>query len=169
MSLPRVLKDLMLFNNGIAYVGECNSVTTPKLGRKFDEWRGAGMDSPVKIDLGGEPLEIEFQCGGPMRDVLSQYGVMSISGVMLRFAGAYQNDATGNVDAIEITVRGRHEEIDMGEAKIGDAGEFKVKSALSYYKLDWNGVTVIEIDPLNMVLTVAGVDRLADRRAALGL
>lgn len=170
MALPRVLKDLMIFNAGLAYIGQANSATLPKLARKIEKWRGGGMDSPVPIDMGGaDDMDFEFSCGGPMRDVVAQYGIMSMAGVQLRFAGAYQNDVTGRMDSIEITVRGRHEEIDRGEQKVGEMGAFKVKVACSYYKEDWNGRTLVEIDPINGVLIVDGVDRLADRRDALGL
>ena len=169
MALPRKLKNLMLFNAGLAYLGEVMSVTLPKLTRKFDEYRGGGMDSPVKIDMGGEAMDLEWVCGGPMRDVLRQYGAIGVADVQLRFAGAYQNEDTGEVDAIEIVVRGRHEEIDMGEQKPGEGSDFKVKTAVAYYKLTWNGVTEVEIDVLGMVFIVGGVDRLAEIRGALGI
>ncbi|SNS20626.1 hypothetical protein SAMN06295912_102262 [Sphingomonas laterariae] len=167
--LPRILKDMATFNDAQSYLGQANAIVLPKLVRKLEEYRGAGMDSAVKIDMGGEPMEVEHTYGGPIRQIFGQYGLMTIAGVGLRFVGAYQNDETGAYDAIEVIVRGRHEEIDPGEAKVGEPGEFKVKSALAYYKLVWNGATVIEIDPINMKLIVDGVDRLAARRAALGV
>lgn len=169
MGLPRKLKNGLMFNDGRAYLGEFQSFTQPKLTRKMEDWRGGGMDAPVKIDLGGEPLEAEWTLGGPMRDVYRQYGANGVADVQLRFAGAYQADDDGSVSAYEITIRGRHEEIDPGEAKIGEGGEFKVKTAIAYYKLDVDGVTEIEIDVLGMVFVVGGVDRLAGVRAAIGL
>lgn len=169
MGLPRKLKQLMLFNAGLTYVGDVTSVTLPKLARKLEEYRSGGMNRPAKIDMGGEALEIEFTCGGPMRDVLRQYGAVGVGDVQLRFVGSYQDDDSGEVTAIEITVRGRHEEIDMGEAKPGEGTEFKVKSSLVYYKLSWNGVTEIEIDVLGMIEMVGGVDRMAEIRASLGI
>ncbi|MEG3089758.1 phage major tail tube protein [Sphingomonas sp. PB4P5] len=169
MGLPRKLKNMMIFNAGVAYIGEADSFTQPKLTRKLEEYRGAGMDTGVKLDMGGEPIEVEFTCAGPMRDVLRQYGAVGVADVQLRFVGAYQNDDTGAVDNIEIVVRGRHEEIDLGESKPGEGGEMKVKTAVAYYKLTWNGATEIEIDALGMVLIVGGVDRFAEIRAALGI
>lgn len=170
MALARVLKDMMLFNAANAYKGDAKTVTLPKLTRKLEGYRGAGMGGTAKIDMGlGDDLDLEFTCHSPMRDVLRQFGMLRIDGVGLRFAGAYQNDETGEVDAIEVTVRGRHEEIDMGDAEVGTMGEFKVKSALVYYKLDWNGRTEIEIDLLAGIEIVDGVDLRADIRAAIGV
>lgn len=167
MGMPRKLKDLRLFNDGLRYLGEVASVTLPKLTRKFEEWRGGGMDSAAKVDMGGEAMEMEWALGGPMVDVLAQYGETDIAGVQLRFVGAWQTDDDSGVDRVEIVIRGRHEEIDMGEAKPGEGGEFKVKTALVYYKLTWNGVTVIEADVMAGTLIVGGVDRRAAIRNAL--
>lgn len=169
MALPRTLADMMLFNEGQAYMGEASSVTLPPLTRKTEEWRGGGMFAPVKLDMGLEALELEATFGGPMRDILRQFGVFGVAGVYLRFVGAYQQQDTGAHDAIEIIVRGRHDEIAMGEAKPGEISEFTVKTALAYYKLIWNGRTEIEIDPLNRIFLVNGIDQLAERRTALGL
>lgn len=166
--LPSKLKNLNLFNDGVSYIGKTGGVTLPKLTRKLEPWRGGGMDGSVKIDLGQEDLEMEWALGGMDRQVLRQYGAVGVGAVMLRFAGAYQNDENGTVDAVEVVVRGRHEEIDKGEAKSGEDTEWKVKSALVYYKLTINGVEEIEIDTLNMRFVVGGIDRLAQIRAAIG-
>ena len=168
MALPRKLKNLNLFNDGVTYIGQVGEVTLPKLTRKMEDWRGGGMNAPIKIDLGAEGLELEAQCGGLMRDVFLQYGIARHDGVMLRFAGAYQRDDTGRVDAVEVVVRGRHEEIEPGKAKAGDDTEFKFKTSCSYYKLVVNGETLVEIDLVNMVEIVGGVDRLLEQRVAIG-
>lgn len=169
MGMPSTLKNFNLFNEGQSYMGVIAEVALPKLGRKLEAWRGGGMDSEAKIDIGGQPLEIEMSCGGIIKQVFKQFGITKMDGVMLRFAGAYQRDDTGEVDAVEVVVRGRHEEIDMGKAKPGDKTDFKVKSALTYYKLTINGTVEIEIDNLNFVFIVDGVDRLAEQRKAIGL
>lgn len=169
MGMPNTLKNLMLFNEGLAYLGKVKSVSLPNLTRKMEDWRGGGMGGVVKMDMGGEALTMSFVCGGPMRDVLRQYGVTRADGVYLRFAGAYQQDDTGAVDSIEVIVRGRHSEIEMGDQEVGEPGEFPVTTEAVYYKLVWNGRTEIEIDVLNMIEIVGGVDRLAEQRAALGI
>lgn len=169
MAFPSKLKQTTMFNETEAYVAETVSITPPKLTRKMEEYRGGGMSRAVKVDMGGEPLEMEATYGGPMRSILRQHGMLNMSGVYQRFVGSFLNDDTGGVDTIEIVTRGRHEEIDMGEWKPGEDTEFKVKSNLTYYKLTWNGVVEIEIDVLGMVEMVGGVDLMAPHREALGL
>ncbi|BBE51147.1 Tail Tube protein [Ferriphaselus amnicola] len=169
MALPNKLKNFNVFNAGNSYMGQVAEFALPKLSRKFEDWRGGGMNGPVPVDLGIEKLESEMTCGGFMRQVFEQFGVTKVDGVMLRFNGAYQRDDTGAVDAVEVVVRGRHQEIDAGKAKGGDNTELKVKSGLSYYKLSINGTVLIEIDLINFVEIVNGVDILAAQRKAIGL
>ncbi|MGH8077878.1 MAG: phage major tail tube protein [Lysobacter sp.] len=169
MALPRKLKNLNLFGDGESYLGQVVEVKLPTLTRSMEDYRGGGMSGAVKTDNGNEPIEIESKFGGLMRSVLRQYGATRHDAVQLRFAGAYQRDDTGSVDAVEIVVRGRHSEIDAGTAKAGDDTEFTVKTACSYYKLTINGTTELEFDFVNMVEMVGGVDRLAQQRRAIGV
>jgi hypothetical protein len=168
MSLPRKLKNFNTFGNGESFIGQCVEVKLPTLTRSMEDYRGGGMSGPVKIDNGQEALELEAKFGGMMRSVLRDYAATRHDAVLLRFAGAYQRDDLGTVDAVEVVARGRYEELDMGTAKAGDDTEFTAKLAISYYKLVINGETVIEIDLVNMIEMIEGVDRLADQRRAIG-
>ncbi|WP_225775900.1 phage major tail tube protein [Pseudomonas sp. Marseille-Q5115] len=171
MALPKKLKHMNLFNDGNNYVGQCGSVTLPKLGRKLEAWRGGGMDGSVKADLGhsDDGIQMEWTLGGLDVTVLRQFGAVKADGVLLRWAGSYQRDDTGDTSAVEVVVRGRHEEMDMGEAKPGEGTENKITTACSYYKLTVDGNVEIEIDLLNFVFNVNGTDMLAAHRKNIGL
>lgn len=169
MGLPRILKNMNFYNEGFAYGGEAKSVSLPTLTRKMEGYRGGGMSGEVQIDMGMEAMELSATFGGPVRDVLRQWGTNTIDGVYLRFAGGYQQDDTSAVDTIEVIVRGRYSEIEMGDQEVGETGEFSMTMAVAYYKLVWNGRTLIEQDPINMVDIVDGVDRNAELRASIGM
>ncbi|HUD90234.1 phage major tail tube protein [Sphingobium sp.] len=169
MGMPRTLKDMMMFNEGLAYQGDAKTVTLPTLTRKTEGYRGAGMSGEVQMDMGMEAMELGLTCGGPMRQILRQWGTPTIDGVYIRFAGNYQQDDTADIDHVEVIVRGRFTEIEMGDQEVGEASEFTTTMAVAYYKLVWNGRVEIEIDPLNMIEVVDGIDRLAERRALLGI
>lgn len=169
MSLPAKLKNMNLFNEGRSYMGQVDEVVLPVLTAKMEEWRGGGMDAPVDIDLGMEKLSMEWTAGGWLPDALKQFGALTANGVGLRFTGAVQSDDTEEVKAVEVVVRGRHSEIDKGNAKAGEDTSHKYVTSLSYYKLTFDGEVLIEIDILNMVKMIGGKDLMADFRAALGI
>lgn len=171
MALPKKLKQLNLFNDGNSYLGVAKSVTLPKLGRKLEPYRGGGMDGPVKVDMGhsDDGLQLEWTLGGWDLIALRQFGAVRADGVMLRFAGSVQQDDSGNVSAVEVVTRGRHEEIDFGESTSGEDTEHKITTALTYYKLSVDGDTITEIDLLNMIFIVDGEDLLAAHRKAIGI
>jgi len=66
-------------------------------------------------------------------------------------------------------MRGRHKEYDGGENKQGESGTTRMSTECAYYQLTIGGKEVIEIDVINMVMKVDGVDRLAEHRRAIGL
>lgn len=169
MALPNTLKNFNAFNDGKSFMGLIEELKLPKLSRKMEEFRGGGMDGPVDIDVGQEKLEIEQVCGGFVVDAYKAYGLTKAAGVLIRFAGAYQRDDTGDVMAVEIVVRGRHKEIDPGDAKGGDKGKTTIKSTLTYYKLTVDGKEVLEIDLLSFLFKVDGTDMLEAQRKAIGL
>lgn len=172
MALPRKLKYLNLFNDGLSYMGIVNSVTLPKLTRKLESYRGAGMNGSTSIDMGldDDALTVEWTIGGlPDDDLWSQYAVPGASDVPLRFSGSYQRDDTGDVSGVEIVLRGRHKEIDGGENKQVENTETKITTQCTYYKLIVDGKELIEIDVVNMIEKVNGIDRLAQHRQHLGL
>lgn len=171
MAMPRKLKNMNLFNDGGSYQGVVKSCTLPSLARKMEAFRGGGMNGPVKADLGfdDDGIQFEWTLGGLDLTALKQYGAVSASGVMLRFAGSFQQDDTGEVTSVEIVVRGRHETIEMGDAQPGEDTEHKITTTCSYYKLVVNGEEVIEIDLLNFVEKVNGKDLLEAQRKAIGL
>lgn len=171
MALPSKLKNLMLFNDANSYVGKVNSVTLPPLGRKMEAYRGGGMNGPVKADLGfsDDGIQFEWKTGGLDLISLRQFGATSASAFGLRFNGAYQRDDTSEVSSVQVVVRGRHETIDLGEATPGEDTEHTITTTCSYYRLTIDNRDVIEIDLLNFIEKVDGVDMLAAQRRAIGL
>ena len=171
MALPRKLKNFNVFYNGDNFIGRCVEVTLPKLTRKMESYRAGGMGGPVKVDLGfgDDGLQLEWTVGGLDLQVIRQFGIPQASGVMIRFAGSYQDDDSGDVVAVEVVVRGRHEEIDMGDAEPGEDTEHSIVTTCSYYKLIVAGRDEVEIDFMNMVEKIDGQDRMAAHRRAIGL
>lgn len=171
MGMPRKLKNINLFNDGNNFLGLVESFTPPKLTRKLEPYRGGGMNGAVNTDMGMDDgaLDCQFVCGGMVRQLLQQYGALQASGILLRFTAAQQRDDSADVDAVEFVLRGRYKEIDRGELKPGTSNSTTVSCVCTYYKETVNGQIDIEVDLVNMIEVINGVDTLAAQRRALGI
>lgn len=168
MGFPSKLKNLNLYIDGNGYLGEIEEVELPKIMLKMDDFRGGGMLGPVEIDMGLDKIELGVTMAGLIAGVIASFGAPATDAALTRFAGAYQNDQTGQVQAVEIACLGRWKEIDWGNAKAGDNTQHKYKLTCTYYSLSVDGVPWMEIDLINAIFVVFGQDRYADIRAAIG-
>ncbi|WP_242913486.1 phage major tail tube protein [Brevundimonas pishanensis] len=168
MKLPRKLKDMVVHGNGESFMGECKTFTRPPLEMEGEDYRGAGMIAPVKLFTGLAGLEVEHVYGGEIPALNATFAEHALDASQLRFTGAYQHGADGAYDHVEITVRGRTFAIDAGGDEIGGDTEVTYKTTCVYYKQVRNGRVEFEIDVLNKVFIVAGVDRMAEERSILG-
>ncbi len=166
--IPQVLFDTNLFMGGISFSGDVPSVTLPKLTVKTDSFRGGGMGAEIEMDMGLEKLEASFVTTGVRRESLKYFGLADQTSCNPVFRGAFRG-LGGKVTPVIATMRGMLKEVDMGDWKPGDKAENKFAMALQYYKLEIDGRVMYEIDMLNCVRVIDGVDQMADVRIALGL
>jgi P2 family phage contractile tail tube protein len=169
--LPKKLKNFNLFADGENFVGIVDEITLPNLERKMEEMRPGGFNAPVDTDMGMNKLTSSFKLHEMAASVLRKFGISEIDGVPLRFLGAAVSDgAAGTTDAIEVVMRGRYSGLELPSGyKAGESAMLTCNVSLAYFKYVVNGETLIEIDIINMIENVGGVDRLSQQRAALGL
>lgn len=167
--LPRVLKDFTMFLDGVGYAGLAEEVTLPKLTRQMEDYQAGGMLGPVKLDLGMDAMSLECTIAELNPEVLKLFGNANASGINARFLGAIVSQDGGGTDAIEISVRGRFEEIDPGAAKKKETLKLKVKMPLTYYRYSHNSVPLIEIDLIGGKESVGGTDLSAAVLKSLGV
>jgi len=170
MSLPKQLRAFNLFVDGNSFVGEVQSITLPKLSRKFETFRAGGMPVAVNLDMGFDDsaLDLEFTIAGIAPDITALIGKgLNASG--LRFAGSFQQDDTGQAHKVDINVRGRIKEADTGEFKAGELVTSKYSMHCAYFRYEVNDELYYEIDALNGICNIKGVDIEAVHRQNIGL
>ncbi|AQX30581.1 phage major tail tube protein [Bartonella schoenbuchensis] len=161
--LPRDLKRLNIYVDGIPYREKCEKVTLPSLKFVFEYFRGGGMDAPIPIEMGMEPLTLSMtiaDCSKELLDALSKYDI----GISLR--GTMQVRGTSE-EGVAISIRG---------CCTGCKGSYDfnkpttvIDYRLHYFKYVQNDKEIVEIDGPNMVRKFNGVDQLAEYRELLGL
>ena len=163
--LPKILKNFNVYVDGRGYAGRVDEITLPKLTVKTEEYQGAGMSSSVEIDMGLEKLEMDLTFSEYDRDLFKLFGLTNGSEFALTIRGALQG--TGDTSPVVINVRGYFKEMDFDSWKPAEKATLKCSVACNYYKLTIDGVELIEIDPVNMIRNVNGVDQLSEVRQAL--
>ena len=169
MGLPAILKNFNGFVNGDNYLGVIAEVGLGKIAEKVESIRPGGLLGEIDVSMGLDKFEVELKFAGLVEQIMRQFGAVGVGGTLLRFVGAYQEDIEGGVKPAELVVRGRIPEIDPGTAKTGEKTEWSVKASGVYVKWTVSGRTELEIDWLNCIYIVGGVDRYAQIRAALGM
>lgn len=167
MALPKVLKNFNMIVAGQGYAGKCDEVTLPKLAIKKVDHQGGGMDAPVALDMGMELLTCGFTMAEHNAEIFKQFGLISGNEVQCTFRAAMVDDTT--VEPYVVTVRGMYTELEAGSLKVGDKNGLKASLALRYYRLEINNTQLIEIDVINFVRKINGVDQLQQLKSALQL
>ncbi|WP_319778453.1 phage major tail tube protein [Maridesulfovibrio sp.] len=165
--LPKKLKKFTAWVSGESYLGKVPELEPPKLSLKTEEYRSGGMDVPVEIDMGMEKLEATATFAEYSPELFEKFGIVEGEDVSITFRGAIR--ANAEADAVILEMRGRLRELDPGTWKAGDDSTLKVAIAIRYYKVTIAGSEVVEIDPVNIIRKIGGVDQLETERSALGI
>ncbi len=166
---PQVLRRLNLFVDGRGYAGRVKEVVLPKLTIKTEEWRAGAMDAPVEIDVGMEKLELGIKLGEISPDILRNFGLLNSTDLPVTLRSATRRQGQPNAQSVVLNLLGGWRELDMGTWTAGSLAECDIACALTYYKLTIDNQELIEIDVLNVVRKINGVDQLESERAAIGL
>lgn len=168
MAADDVRKNLNLFVDGRGYAGQIEDFNAPKLALKVAEWHAGGMAAPIDLKMGMEKMTTDFALLKYDRDVLALFGVANGQSVAFVAREALES-FDGTVTPVIHTMRGRITNIDPGTSKAGEVATLRFTMTLTYYKLQHGVSTVQEIDAINMIHMINGVDVYAAQRNALGM
>ncbi len=164
MAIPRVIRNFNAFVDGFSYFGIATEAKLPQLKIMTEAHRGAGMDGPVGIDMGTEAMSAEITFAEWKPELLGKTGTQQR--FVLRPAGV--GDAT-DIDTIIVTVGGLITGAEMGDLKPGTNATLKLMMDVRSYRMEINGVVLHDVDVVNGMRMIGGVDQLADLRAAMGI
>lgn len=166
--MTQLLSNTNLFIDGVSFAGDVPSLTLPKMTVKTEGHRGGGMAGEIEMDMGLEKMEASWTTTGVRREALKFFGLSDQTSCNAVFRGSFRGHK-GDVTPVIATLRGMLKEVDMGDWKPGDKAELKHAMAVHYYKLEIDNRVMYEIDMVNCVRVIDGVDQLADERNAIGL
>lgn len=162
--LPLVIKDFTGFIDGVGMAGRLQEGKLPKIALVTEEHTAAGMGGTVDLGMGLlEKLEAELTMDGLSSDFSKKLGDPDGA---LTLRGAISDGFT--TEAAVFQMRGLFKEAEFGNMKRKDKGTTKLMVTLTYFKATISGVEITEVDVINKIWRVHGVDRFAEQSAALG-
>jgi P2 family phage contractile tail tube protein len=161
-----------VYVNGASLLGKVSEATMPDITIKQIDHAPLGQHGVTSLPVGFDKMEMTLKWTSFYNDVIASMadGYNSISGQLRSSQETY--DAGGGRSAEESFVyffRGRPTNLPTGSFKQHENAEGETKVALDYIKLEIAGSTQFEIDVVNNVYIVNGVDKLATYRANLGI
>lgn len=170
MSAARdILKNFNLFVDGRGFAGNVDEVQAPALNITEEDFRAGGMDAPIGIDMGMEKLELSFTLPKFDPDTMAQFGLGEGTETQVTLRGAIESFGQANATPVVINARGKIRGFEPSAWQPGAKATHAYTMTLSFYRYTQGGRIVHEIDVINMVRRIGGVDRLASQRAALGI
>lgn len=167
--LPRTLKNFNVFVATHSWAGVAESVTIPKITKKTEDFRGAGMIGDVSLSMGYEKLEGEVVYAGFDVKQYRQLGVCGTSDLPVRFVGMYERQDNCTSQIVEIYTRGQAIELDPGDSKNGEKTEIKMSYNYTYYRMEVDGVVEVELDFINGTERFGETDVAKSIKELLGL
>lgn len=166
--VSQIFKDFTLFLDTGKQVGMVSSYKPPSLKVVEESVRLAGMDAPIQVDMGMEPLTTEFVIN-VNRDVYARFGLITGAKTSLTLRGSTQ-DTNGLISPMIHKMRGNIRSVEQSEWKTGSLVTMTVMMSLTYFEVS-HGIglpPVIQIDLDNYIRVINGVDQLAATRVAIG-
>lgn len=152
------------------FVEDTTAVARPNVELLTDTIKGAGIlgeiDLPTFGQIGSMTYEVTLRRTNPRAVALSSPGMHELE---VRWVTDIINSATGKAGtcANKDIVKGIYKKTDGGSLENNTAQETTIGFEIVYFKHIQDGRTTVEIDKLNNVFAVDGVDYLSGIRAGL--
>lgn len=168
--LPEVLNNFNIYNDsGKKLIGISGEVELPELEATTDTLEGCGVlgeiEDPVTGQFSSATIKIPFAV--LYESLFSIMNTTKPPQLTLRASMQCMDPTTGITDyyPVKIVVRGKAKTNTLGKASKGKKMEAEVEMEILYIKIEVNNKTVLELDKLNFIYVLNGVDMLAKIRS----
>ncbi|EKO3414773.1 phage major tail tube protein [Vibrio fluvialis] len=170
MAGENLLSRWAIWVDGIGKAGNAKEYNPPVLEVLTTDFQAGDMDMPIPVDDGMAPMETSFSLFGMDIAVLPLFGLRQGSRTAVSVRSTY-TDTKGNSSELVEELGGMITKIERDAQDTGSQRDkaMKITMKLDYYKVVRSGVVLIEIDPVNHVRKLGGIDVLEGIRAVLQL
>lgn len=170
--IPEKLNDFRIFVSGSPDLKGVADLQLPSFDAMTETVSGAGIAGEYESPNFGHFQSMKFTINWRMitgeLTVFLKPGAISID---CRLANQEYDQTAGNhvFKANRVFVKGAVTKNDLGKASKGSPYEGSSEIEVTYIKLERDGVTIVELDKINYIYKVNGIDYMANIRKALGM
>lgn len=163
-TIPTKINNYNVYNAGKRLMGMGDEVSLPKFESSKETVSGAGVLGEFDDPTVGYFSNMEM--GIPFR-VLDEDAVEMLDqtkSVKLELRGAQQTvNSEGDTEfrAMRVVVRGKTADFEPGKVKVANGMDTSVSLTITYILIELEGKPMVELDKLNEVFKIRGVDILA--------
>lgn len=163
--------DASVYVNDKSKHGQASEVTCPDVSFVMNEYNALGMIGQVKLFNGIEAMEmsVKWQHIDNDAQIALANPLKAVDITIFSSRAGYDNSGHTEEKKIAMYVRGFSTKHQGGSYKPREDSEFESTIAVFYYKLEVDGEEILEIDVMNNIFTVNGVDMLEERKSNLGI
>ena len=168
MALTYLLRKFAVYCDGYGKMGEGENCKLPSMEINSEEFRGGGMDTPLKVDLGTNALSMEFKLSSFDPQCYNLWGLFPGQEKQYTIRGSLAHN-DGTPFAAIAACRGNMHKVEADNFEPAKKILHTFTCELSYYKLTIGEQLIYEIDIENGRRIVNGVDQTRTDRVALGM
>lgn len=167
--LPDKINNFNVYDGKTKLVGVSAEVTLPSFEPLTETLNVAGLAGEIESEVIGSfgSMKVEI----PFENLTEDFFAFAASTNPIIIRGSMEVFNTQTQDKskkqIVITIKGRTLKINPGTFKKGGKGQPSITKEITYIKIMINNTTQVELDKLNNIFKLGGVDLLAEIRSQI--
>ena len=169
---PEVINDMRCYIDGNDDCQSATSVEQPDLSSMTTDVKGIGVAGTISSPIHGhyESLEVQVNWQVPTKTAMRYHGGKTIRLEAYSDVQGFDSGAEEYThDRYRMAVRGRVKSYSPGSLEAGNTSGSSTTIEAHYYKLEYGGETLVEIDKYGYKAIIDGKDLLAEVRKNIGM
>lgn len=169
--IPAVLTNARVYKDGATLLGVA-SVDMPDFEFMTESMAGFGIAGEVDMPIQGhfKSMSIKLKWNTTTKDAIQ---LLAMEGHQIDIRGNIQKYDAGTgkfVDeAIKVLVKGSPKKVGVGKFEPAKKMDPETELEITYIKIWQGGGELVELDKLNFIFRVLGIDKMVNIRANLGM
>lgn len=166
------LTNANLYSSGKSFLGKLEEIGLPAIKAVYTEHKTLGMIMKIELPSGFDMMTGKMRFNAVYPELIQEFG-SPFNSRQIQVRGNLETyDSTGRINEVPcvafMTIRFK-DCLPGITVKQNDSPDLESEYSATYYRLEVNGASLIEIDAFANLFFVNGNDELANYRAALGI